>query len=367
MSGGIAPRLGAAQNLPMTHHVAKSPYRHLATLIPDRKDSKESRGNVGKAISDLAAEAALDDPDAVELLLNLSAGNPEQVITLHAIAALLGIYADKDTKPSVRTQIRQQSFALFELRESHKNLGIAVPSQVLYLAGQYAHDSSLQGKEQMIGSLLKSQINNAELQRESDLGVLSLGRFTDGDELLNASKDLSYLSVWEHALRYVSHDSRPGSMAAEIQGMQAVFEQVRTSQKPCAVYVNTGNHWVTAVVFPEGGASRDVHVLVIDSDVRDGRQCGRLLQSGMPKGLKSIHFVEGDMQRHAPNACGPLAVDAVHQLDAFLQSYPQAKIGQAVVAIKSHVDDWMALSPESQKAAAIVLRAEMLGCLPSNR
>ncbi len=350
----------------MTHLVAQSPYRHLATLFPDRKGSPKPQANVGEAIAELAKDAALalgGGPDAVELLLNLCAGDPEQEITLHAIAALLGIYADKDTKPSVRTQIRQQSFALFELRESYKALGM--PSQVLYLAGQYAHDSKLQGKEEAIGSLLKSQINNAELLREGDLAVLSLGRFTEGDELLNASSGLTDLSVWKHALRHAPHDSKSEPMPAEIQGMQAVFEQVRTSQKPCAVYVNTGNHWVTAVVFPEGGASRDVHVLVIDSDVRDGRQCGRLLQSGMPKGLKSIHFVEGDMQRHAPNACGPLAVDAVHQMDAFLQSYPQAKIGQAVVAIKSHVDDWMALSPESQKAAVIVLRAEMLACLPN--
>ncbi len=337
-------------------------------------------------IAELKGKASSDDQDAIEFLLNLSAGHPTSEVSQAAQRALLDVYSAPDTTSEVREAIGAQAIKLFEAQKgvqqavqkalgsrSRHGVGAGAPLQpviqmstpLMYLAGQNAHEHHYHETRKEILSAIRSRGQWGALGdaiRQEDL--LCRGRFTTTEEMLAATQSLKALQSLGTCL-----DLNPplGANSFSHQlGMMHVSAVAH--RKPTSAYVNVGNHWVVLVLMPQRLPSERVDALILDSLLGDsGGDRSAALQDAVKKYLRpnggTVERIGAAMQQNAPNACGPLALKAVTQIDAYLVDSPSSSFQGLVAAMKENISDWMDMPAEAQKAHVIAQRALMMECI----
>jgi len=367
-------------------------FKNTQDLIRCASNPQESarvdREKVTSQLSELFTLAGSGDEDAVELLINLSAGSHDSQVALSAQKALLQVYGDPLTLQSVRKAIASQACKLFEASEAAKTKKAAmdVPPRsdsksspvassaptfhlkvpVLYLAGQHAHESKHTALEQQINETLKNRCFGgdgvAEAGGESDL--LTRGRFVRSEELLAATRQLKALPVHDQCLEL----SPPSGSASFTSQIRPIREAVSQDKKPRAVFVNTGNHWVTLVLLP----AKDPRSNLVDAVIVDTNQQAPLDASPVQEAVQNalgafsgqpVQLLGGAMQTHAPNACGALSVGLVRVLDQFMIRNPEAGIDALTGHIRQGVNAWNGLHSTAQDGRVTALRGELLATL----
>ena len=364
-------------------------FEKTQTLIRYASEPPESRSadkeSITREISSLVDSARTGDEDAVELLLNLSAGSRRSEVAPLAEKALLQLYSDSDTLPTVRKTIASQACKLFEASEAAKARSAEKPAQdsisssvassaptfhlkvpVLYLAGQHAHKSNYPALKTQINETLKNRCfagaDVAEASGEADL--LTRGRFVRSEELLAATGGLRSLPVHGQCLE-LNPPAGGTSFASQIQSIR---NAVSTEKKPRAVFVNTGAHWVTMVLFPvKILLSNLVDVVIVDTNQQAPRSASpvrKAVQDALGSRFSQpMQLLGGAMQTHVPNACGALSVGWVRALDQFMTRNPEADFGALTGEIRQGVKSWGELDSAAQDGRVTALRGELLANL----
>jgi hypothetical protein len=338
-------------------------------------DSKSvpSEDQVQPSVRDLAKKAFAGDEDAIEILLNLSAGAPASLVSQTASRALVALYGDPRTPPTTRHAMGAQAARLFEIQQStptqqseskasRANHVIQISTPLLYLAGQYAHEKSYLALEKSIQATVLSRTPFSQLgpsAQEPDL--LTLGRFSRTEEIQAATSGLKRL-----AMHTTSLELNPPSGASPFTSQLDAFrEKVDEVAKPIGAFVNVGNHWVTLVLVPGPGQPGKLHAMVIDSHLQNRAAQGsqaltNAIQIYLGERAGDIQLLGGAMQTHAPNACGPLSVLMVKHVDRLLDAASQMSFEELVQEMQKQIGSWKQFSPDSQRAVVIAERARML-------
>lgn len=355
-----------------------------------QESARLDREKVTSQLSELFTIAGSGDEDAVELLINLSAGSHDSQVALSAQKALLQLYGDPRTLQSVRKAIASQACKLFEASEAAKTKKSAmdVPPRsdsksspvassaptfhlkvpVLYLAGQHAHESKHTALKDQINKTLKNRCFGgdgvAEACGESDL--LTRGRFVRTEELLASTCEFEALPVHRQCLEL---DPRFGSESFTSQ-IRPIRDAVSQDKKPRAVFVNTGGHWVTVVLLPvKDRRSNLVNAVIVDTNQQaslDASPVQKAVQnalgafSGQP-----VQLLRGAMQTHVPNVCGALSVWWVRALNDFMTQNANADFDALTTQIRQVVDDWSKLDSAAQDGRVTAIRAHLLATLDS--
>ncbi len=347
---------------------------------------------VTSQLSELFVSARSGDEDAVELLINLSAGSHDSEVALSAQEALLQLYGDTHTLQSVRKAIASQACKLFEASEAAKakKAAMSVPPRsdsksspvassaptfhlkvpVLYLAGQHAHESKYTELEHQINETLKKRCFRgdgvAEASGESDL--LTRGRFVRSEELLAATRQLRVLPVHDQCLEL----GPPSGRASFTSQIHSIRDAVIKEKTPRAVFVNTGNHWVTLVLLPaKDPRSNLVSAVIVDTNEHAAPR-DSLVRKAVGEALdqfagQPVELFGGAMQTHVPNACGALSVWWVRALDHFITQHPNADIDALTTWIRQSVNDWSGLDSAAQDGRVTAIRAHLLATLGSGQ
>lgn len=340
-------------------------------LTPDTK-SAVNRQHVMSSINTLADQARANDADAIELLLNFSAGPPDSVITTAAVDALLDVYADSRTQATVPNAIGAQACRLFEItagakakQADRKSAGTRVAeiaTPVLYLGGQHVPDGHRALKDR-INQELNLRTRPQALQAvDGSANLLDRGRFTGSEELLAAGATLRSLFFHPWCLEMtVSSEASP--FAGQLE---EVLAKVDCERKPVAAFLNIGNHWITLVLSPAENDRSKVNALVMDTNSSPAHPQGLVVAMSLRDCLGGragdVHDVSAAMQTHVPNACGPLGVLALRALDRHLASNT-SRFEELDTATRRWVTAWQRLSEAHQVAAVTVERARMLSYL----
>ncbi len=335
---------------------------------------------ISKEISSLVDAARTGDEDAVELLLNLSAGSRESVVASAADNALLRLYGALDTLENVRQTISAQACKLFEVSEaankqvpdsktssaacSAPTFHLSVP--VLYAAGQHAHKSNYPRLKNQINETLKNRCFGnptvAKVAGETDL--LTRGRFVRSEELLAATRELTALPVHGQCLEL----NPPADGSSFANQIQSICTEVSTQKKPRTVFLNTGDHWVTMVLVPvKVPRSNLVDAVIVDTNHEAGRDSSPVLKAVRAafqnRFSEPVLQLGGAMQEHVPNACGPLSFALASVLDQFMAENPKADFDNLKKAIKVFVKVWNHRDPAAQDGTVTAVRGQLLATL----
>jgi hypothetical protein len=156
------------------------------------------------------------------------------------------------------------------------------------------------------------------------------------------------------------------SFASQIQSIR---DAVNNEKKPRAVFVNTGAHWVTMVLFPvKILRSNLVDVVIVDTNQQAPRNASPVRKAvqdalGSSRFSQPMQLLGGAMQTHVPNACGALSVWWVRALDQFMTRNPEADFGALTGEIRQGVNTWGELDSAAQDGRVTALRGELLATL----
>lgn len=349
-------------------------FSYMVKLIPAQDGQVISEADRVAGIHGLQKSACSGDHDAVEMLLNLSAGPSESAVAQAATDALVNLYGSPTTLQSVRDIIGFQASRLFEQQQAiltqrqersldprEAPVRLAVP--VLYLAGQYAHQNKQTALEANINRALNQRCFTTEVleaQREEDL--LSRGRLVRSEELLAVGAKRAALPVHRVCLELTP----PAESPSFAEQLRKVRDAVSAEKKPRAVFLNTGMHWVTVVLFPvKLQASNLVDALVIDTnleaDLASSSPVRRAIDQalGERKSQPALMLAQA-MQTNVPNACGPLCAVVTRTLDKFLANHPNAALEDVRVEVRRSIEKWTQMTAESQNGIVTAARARLL-------
>ena len=325
-------------------------------------------------VGQLVSRASNADRTAIEDLVQFSLGGSGQETAKAATQALLALYGDSNVNLRVRESIGAAVYACF-LRleradqqkpsvrwhpapktdgESTAHRGPAhMPTETLYLAGCDATDTSTRSaiERQLQARCFPSAIQG----RVGEPDLLAFNRLVRSEELSGASAGFQALPV---------HRTHPETQAANFGNqVQELDAFAMRQKKPVAAYLNTGNHWVALIL---DSTKEHKRYLIIDShwQTRKPEACAALqaLKKVVPAHSK-IFLAGGDLQTNTPNACGPLAFQAVSDLNDYLAQNANANFEALATATGQKISAWEKLSVELQIAQVTVNRARLLAAL----
>ncbi|HJV80566.1 hypothetical protein [Noviherbaspirillum sp.] len=334
--------------------------RHLFTH-PIGSTASESEKACRTSIASLAEEAKAGNDDAIEMLINFSAGANHSEIRQLAEQSLIDLYTDPTVSDHTKSQIEEQALAFHELTEKanaapKENSGFVpheISAQILYLAGQRAHSLNQRNTEDMINARLRGQVYRHGNAPEEDKDLLSRGRLVFGHELINGSKQLRHLRPHETCLDLANQ-----------AGFKKAIGEIKSHLKqgaPATIFVNTGGHWVPLILQRNRGDKINCHV--VDSNHQDGSKLSEQIESGLKEALDDqmgkFYFKDASMQTCTPNACGPLAMRLLFVLDSM--SGIDSPDFDMPAAIETSINAWNELDEKQQNATVTGIRAELLG------
>jgi hypothetical protein len=342
-------------------------------LFPVDAKSIPSQAQVESSVRQLADQALVGDEDAIEILLNLSAGKSDSTVSQTASRALLDLYGDPRLPPAARHAIGAQASRLFETQQSTSasrsgskarqgDQVVRISTPLLYLAGQYAHEKNYTALEKSIQATVLSRTPFSQLgpsAQEPDL--LTLGRFSRTEEMQAATSGLKSLAIHTTCLEL----DPPSGASSFTSQLNALREKVDSAHKPMGAFVNVGNHWVTLLLVPGPGQPAKLHAMVIDSHLQRNESRGspalvKAVRTYLGARAGDIELLGGAMQTHAPNACGPLSVLMVKHVDRLLNTQSPSSFQSLVQEMQKQIGSWQSFPPDSQKAVVIAERARML-------
>lgn len=317
------------------------------------------------SIESLAKEVKSGNEDAIELLINFASGTDHPDIRQLAEQSLIDLYSDPQVSDHTKLQIREQALAFYEVAKDANNakkkdgsqfVPHEISPQILYLAGQQACslDSAPTETISKINECLHGQIykhNNGA----HDPNLLVRGRFVSGDELINCRTQFSNLKPHTNCLDL--NDEK--SIKNEIEKMTAGLD----GTGPATAFVNTGGHWVPLILQRASGGTGKVNCYVLDSHFQEGSRLSENIETKLTTALNDkmgkFHFIGAPMQENTPNACGPLAM----RLLTDLNSHPDVHSPDFDIeaAIKKSVSNWFALDDNQKNAMVTAIRAQLLG------
>ncbi|WP_136417430.1 hypothetical protein [Herbaspirillum sp. ST 5-3] len=338
-------------------------FGHARPLFPHPIGSTASESEMAcrTSIASLAKEARSGNGDAIEMLINFSAGANHSALRQLAEQSLIDLYTDPTVSDHTKSQIEEQALAFHELTENAntvtKDNSDFVPheisAQILYLAGQRAHSLNQRNTENTINARLCGQVYKHGNAPEEDKDLLSRGRLVFGHELINGSKQLRHLKPHETCLDL-----------ADQAGFKKAIGEVNVHLKqgaPATIFVYKDGHCLSLIL--QRNRDDKVNCHVADSYHQEGsklpEQFERELKEALGEQMGKFYFKGASMQAHTPNACGPLTMYLLSALDRMSGiDSPDFDMPAAIGAI---IKAWNALNEEQQNAIVTGIRANLLG------
>lgn len=352
----------------------------VSLFPPDSKSGSSRQVDSRKAITELKIRAKADDGEAIELLLNLSAGHPDLASSKNATEALLEIYGDSATQPEIRTAIEQQALALFEVffespsfvsssNSKQIVMPLSIAPSILYLAGQYAYKSNSHARLNQINERLEGLCFPGGAAASEHKKLLDRGRLTLGEELCRATGRFASIAIHDRAIEIQANGEVSGG------SLNTVFSGALREEQPYTVFLNVNNHWVTLVMSHAGekDQSRQTYdAVLIDTNFRGKGlgEAGRAVWEALKKSSsdRDIRFeqIGGNMQTDTPNACGPLSVMAVGEINRLLAGDSGADMAAIKRCLGEWVSSWGKATSDKRNAAVTAERARMLQAIASS-
>lgn len=343
-------------NFEVTYYLAQPLFS-----VPTSSDVNENNTACKESIASLAAEAKSGNEYAIEMLINFASGANYPDVRQLAEQSLLDLYTDPTVSCHTKSQIEEQALAFHNVTEEanaaqRKNSGFSpheISAQVLYLAGQRAHNLGQRNTEDRINERLRGQIYKHGNAPEEDKDLLSRGRLVFGPELINGSKQLRHLKPHEPCLDLTNQGAFRKAIGEIAVGLE--------HGTPATGFVNTGAHWVPLIL--QRTPNDKVNCYVLDSNHQDGSKLSerikRELAMSLGELLGEFYFKGAAMQSHTPNACGPLAMRLLSDLD----SDPDICTLDFDIqtAIETSVNKWIGLDEEQKNAVVTGIRCQLLG------
>lgn len=292
--------------------------------------------------------------DAVDVLFNLALGKGAK--SQAATQALLEIAGDSCSSDQVRALIAQWSLQAtenyFRPEGSSPDKSFPVPAPLLWLALRDARGS--QGMNERIGDEISRALRDAGLTPQE---MSQPNRYCGPEEMLLSLGPLESGSLSIH--RQVIATSQV-NFKESIQELKA---QAIHKNKPQAVILNHGNHWVVVVVAYAGALQR-VDVAVYDSLHLSVHKAARGLHQGIRAALDAelgAYTHAGDNIQGNTNGCGPLCVRALRGLRDWLERGSGGRPSDAVAEfLRSEIREVGSWPKERLESVVAGVRAQML-------
>lgn len=368
----------------------------LLAPVPDANASGDSHlsDSVESLVNALTAAARSGDHEAIELLGNLAIaspvrqGQPEspeekaRVATAKlATEALLTIYSAPETHEGVRASIREISLHAFEIgdlsagrRKDQKgsppvSSGAAtfklpeppvhLPMPLLTLALNQAIDLKQGSNVNKVSSQIKLCLGHAFDSKDQSLQYRN--RFSEANEISSVLRDKD--------LPNLAHADQPIALneASALPRLLNLAQQVQSDSKLRSVLINTGRHWVAAVIGPSSTPNKAVDVLIYDSlhEAADdsSEELKQKIQEAFGDGeLGQILHAGGNVQRDT-NGCGPLCARALRDLNAALEERLNPSIDGVAKFFSADTEKLRNYTESQIEGVVVGLRAQMLSGL----
>lgn len=329
--------------------------------VSTSSDVNENNAACKESIDSLAEEARTGNDDAIEMLINFASGANYSYVRQLAEQSLIDLYADPTVSSRSKSQIEEQALAFHEVtetansaqQENNEFSPHEISAQVLYLAGQRAHSLGQRNTEYRINERLRGQLYKHGNGPEEDKDLLSRGRFVFDSELINGSKQLQHLKPQGHCLDLTNQGAFRKAIGEIAIGLK--------HGAPATAFVNTGAHWVPLIL--QLTPNDKVNCYVLDGNHQDGSTLPERIETELTISLGDqvgkFTFKGAAMQAHTPNACGPLAMRLLSDLDRDPDICTPGFDIQT--AIETSVNKWIGLDEDQKNAVVTGIRSQLLG------